>query len=139
MTWSPGPDAGTLLVRVICTYSSLTKGSRELMWLVGCLGFNGPFRQYFSVYRAVSQRDRKKRKDRRQKKCPNNPHLHLLQAQLALVLLLSKLVGRPSLDSLPSTFAPPDHTSVGHVTRTDSTMGSRLSNFLLCYKSFLII
>ena len=25
-------------------------------WLVGCLGFNGPLRQYFSLYRAVSQR-----------------------------------------------------------------------------------
>ena len=23
-------------------------------WLVGCLGFNGPLRQYFSLYRAVS-------------------------------------------------------------------------------------
>ena len=26
-------------------------------WLVGCLGFNGPLRQYFSLYRAVSQRE----------------------------------------------------------------------------------
>ena len=25
--------------------------------LVGCFGFNGPLRQYFSVYRAVSQRE----------------------------------------------------------------------------------
>ena len=24
-------------------------------WLVGCFGFNGPLRQYFSLYRAVSQ------------------------------------------------------------------------------------
>ena len=24
-------------------------------WLVGCLGFYGPLRQYFSLYRAVSQ------------------------------------------------------------------------------------
>ena len=23
-------------------------------WLVGCFGFNGPLRQYFSLYRAVS-------------------------------------------------------------------------------------
>ena len=22
-------------------------------WLVGCFGFNGPFRQYFSLYRAA--------------------------------------------------------------------------------------
>ena len=26
-------------------------------WLVGCFGFNGPFRQYFSLYRAVSQKE----------------------------------------------------------------------------------
>ena len=25
--------------------------------LVGCFGFNGPFRQYFSLYWAVSQRE----------------------------------------------------------------------------------
>ena len=26
-------------------------------WLVGCSGFNGPLRQYFSPYWAVSQRE----------------------------------------------------------------------------------
>ena len=26
-------------------------------WLVGRLGFNGPLRQYFSLYRAVSLRE----------------------------------------------------------------------------------
>ena len=29
----------------------------EIGWLVGCFGFNGPLRQYFSLYRAVSQRE----------------------------------------------------------------------------------
>ena len=29
----------------------------ERDWLVGCFGFNGPLRQYFSLYRAVSQRE----------------------------------------------------------------------------------
>ena len=28
-----------------------------LGWLVGCFGFNGPLRQYFSLYRAISQRE----------------------------------------------------------------------------------
>ena len=32
-----------------------------VIWLVGCFGFNGPLRQYFSLYRVVSQRGRKKR------------------------------------------------------------------------------
>ena len=45
-----------------------------------CFGLNGPLRQYFSLYRAVSQREGE-RTDRREKKCPNNPHPHLLQAQ----------------------------------------------------------
>ena len=26
-------------------------------WLVGCVGFSGPLIQYFSLYRAVSQRE----------------------------------------------------------------------------------
>ena len=26
-------------------------------WLVGCFGFSGPLRKYFSLYRAVSQRE----------------------------------------------------------------------------------
>ena len=26
-------------------------------WLVGCFGLNGPLKQYFSLYRAVSQRE----------------------------------------------------------------------------------
>ena len=26
-------------------------------WLVGCLGLNGPLRQYYSLYRAGSQRE----------------------------------------------------------------------------------
>ena len=30
-------------------------------WLVGCFGFSDPLRQYFSLYQAVSQRERKKR------------------------------------------------------------------------------
>ena len=29
----------------------------EIGWLVGCFGLSGPLRQYFSLYRAVSQRD----------------------------------------------------------------------------------
>ena len=27
------------------------------LWLVGCFGFNGPLRQYFSLYWAVSQKE----------------------------------------------------------------------------------
>ena len=34
-----------------------TIGSLKIRRLVGCFGFNGPLRQYFSLYRAVSQRE----------------------------------------------------------------------------------
>ena len=37
-------------------------GSHTLVgWLVGCFGFNGPLRQYFSLYRAISQREGERR------------------------------------------------------------------------------
>ena len=35
--------------------------SLPLFGLVGCFGFNGPLRQYFSLYRAVSQREGERR------------------------------------------------------------------------------
>ena len=77
-------------------------------WLISYFGFNDPLRQYFSLYRAVSQRGRKKRKKiGERKKCSNNPLPHLLQAQQSLALLFSKLVGRSGSENLPSTITPP--------------------------------
>ena len=35
--------------------------ANKVGWLVSCFWFNGPLRQYFSLYRAVSQRGRKRR------------------------------------------------------------------------------
>ena len=72
-------------------------------WL-GVFGRNGPSRQYFSLYRAVSIREeeRKERCLATEKKSPNNPHSHLLQAQYALALLLSKYVGCPDIEKYPA-------------------------------------
>ena len=53
-----------------------------------------------------------KEKRQTREKCPNNPYPHLLQAQEALALLLSKLVGCPGTVGLPSAFASPDHPFV---------------------------
>ena len=76
-TGGVGLDSFTLIYHFTPLPPSLWVG-----WLVGCFKFNGPLRQYFSLYRAVSQRDEKEeRNDRQEKKCPNNPHPHLLQAQ----------------------------------------------------------
>ena len=38
-------------------FQAESEGERRVGWLVGCFGFNGPLRQYFSLYRAVSQRE----------------------------------------------------------------------------------
>ena len=49
---------------VLIHFFRLLKGWRNgfvmvplISWLVGCFRFNGPLRQYFSLYRAVSQRE----------------------------------------------------------------------------------
>ena len=38
--------------------------NKSIDWLVGCFGFNGPLRQYFSLYRAVSQREGERKEKR---------------------------------------------------------------------------
>ena len=57
-------------------------------WLV-VFGLNGPLRQYFSLYRAVSQREGERGEKRidESKNVQTTPHPHLLQAQQALALL----------------------------------------------------
>ena len=41
--------------------ASKNSTNQEFGWLVGCLGLNGPLRQYFSLYRAVFQREGERR------------------------------------------------------------------------------
>ena len=48
----------------------ITKGNnsaKNVGWLVGCFGFNGPLRQCFSLYRAASQREGLREKKRYKK------------------------------------------------------------------------
>ena len=44
-------------MRKVTLYLQLTLLPGLVGWLVGCFGLNGPLRQYFSLYRAVSQRE----------------------------------------------------------------------------------
>ena len=39
------------------SYSSIYPEILLQRWLAGCFGLNGPLRQYYSLYRAVSQRE----------------------------------------------------------------------------------
>ena len=50
-------------------------------WLVGYVGLIGPLRQYFSLYRAVSQREGERREMIDERKMSKLPHPHLLQVQ----------------------------------------------------------
>ena len=45
------------LVVLVSRSGAGDRGDGDRGWLVGCFGFNGPLRQYFSLYRAVSQRE----------------------------------------------------------------------------------
>ena len=54
-------EAFKMLDRVIRSELPLTK---DIGWLVCCFGFNGPLRRYFSLYRAVSQRDGERKEKR---------------------------------------------------------------------------
>ena len=48
-------------------------------WLVGCFGLSGPLRQYFSLYRAVSQRERERgERIEESKNVQTTPHPHLV-------------------------------------------------------------
>ena len=49
-----------ILPAAVSRISSVTWQPNKRL-LVGCFGFNGPLRQYFSLYRAVSQREGERR------------------------------------------------------------------------------
>ena len=102
-------------VRVFCLLMKIyivnSKNSKSgyVGWLVGCFGFNGPLRQYFSLYRAVSQREgeRGERIDE-SKNVQTTPPAPTASA-IGPCPTVIKIVGRPGTGSLPSTIAPPDH------------------------------
>ena len=56
----PVPGRPTIWISVGQGPTALAVGTGGVVWMVGCFGFNGPLRQYFSLYRAVSQREGEK-------------------------------------------------------------------------------
>ena len=80
-------------------------------WLVG-IGFNGPLRQYFSLYRTVSQREGERGKKERideSKNVQTTPTRTYCKRSVGPCPTVIQIVGRPGTGSLPSTIAPPDH------------------------------
>ena len=97
---------------VICPPSpflGLHKGdepSKERFWLVVWLvmGFNGPLRQYYSLYRAVSQREGKRgKKGQIRVKMSKQPPPAPTASAVGPCPAVIKIVGRTGTGSLPST------------------------------------
>ena len=78
-------------------------------WLVGCFGFNGPLRQYFSLYRAVLQREGERRERTDESKNVQTTLTRTYCKHNRPCPTVIQTVGRPGTGSLPSTIAPPDH------------------------------
>ena len=81
-----------------------------ICWLVGCSGFNGPLREYFSLYRAVSQRGRKRtgRIDE-SKNVLKKPTRTYCKCSRPLPYCNPNCRTPRGTGSLPRTIAPPDH------------------------------
>ena len=77
------------------------------------LGFNGPLRQYFSLYRAVSQREGERgEKGQTRVKMSKQPPPAPTASTIGPCPTVIQNVGRPGTGSLPSTIAPPDHPRI---------------------------
>ena len=83
------------------------------MGLVGCFGLNGPLRQYFSLYRAVSQREGERGETIDESKNVQTTPPAPTASTIGPCPTEIKIVGRPGTGSLPSTIAPPDHPRGG--------------------------
>ena len=65
----------------LCAICDTLLFGQSLGWLVGCFGLNGPIRQYFSPYRAVSQREgergeKRQKRAKTSKQAPSAPSTH---------------------------------------------------------------
>ena len=80
-------------------------------WFVGYFGFNGPFRQYFSLYRAISQREGERREltDERKKMSKQPPPAPTASTVGPCSTIFQTIIRSHGTGSLPSTIAPPDH------------------------------
>ena len=89
-------------------------------WLVGCFWFNGPLRHYFSLYRAVSQKEgeRGEKGQRRVKMSKLSPPAPTASA-IGPFPTIIKIVGRPGTRSFTqhhrTTRPPPPNLLTSHM------------------------
>ena len=123
----------TTVIHKIYTYTTGRVG-----WLVGCYGLNGPLRQYFSLYRAVSQREEERTEmGQMREKMSKQPPPAPTASAVGPCPTVIQIVGRPGTGSLPSTIAPPDHPTTGREIRKDKNLEEKRR---VCIKrSFLCI
>ena len=83
-------------------------------WLVGCFEFNGPLRQYFSLYRTVSQREIERGEKRidESKNVQRTPTRPFYKRGIGPCPTVIQIVGHLGTGRLPSTIAPPDHPTM---------------------------
>ena len=70
-----------------------TEGDYLISWLVGCFG---TLRQYFSLYRAVSQREREREESKNVQANPPAP----TASEIRPCLIIIQIVGHPALSKL---------------------------------------
>ena len=139
--WSYAPfSGGGRLVRR-CWVNFQCRGVL-LIWiilgqgLVDCFGFNVPLRQYYSLYRAVSQREGERRETIDESKnvhtSPNRTHC---KRSRPLPYYNPKPAGRPGTGSSPSTIALSDHPLLrqGPIALAVGAGGGCLDIFSLIY------
>ena len=88
-------------------------------------------RFYFSLYRAVSQREAvRKRNDRREKKMSKHPQPAPTASAVCTCPTIIQIARRPGTGSLPRTIAPPDHPLAVRMTLHNSQDESEISSIV---------
>ena len=97
-----GAGGGCLDSFSLIYHFSFLSPSLWVEWLVGCFGLNGPLRQYFSLYQAVSQRQGEREGRDESKRVQTTPPAPTASAVGPCPTVIQS-VGRPGTVSLFST------------------------------------
>ena len=101
-------------------------------WLVGCFGFYGPLRQYFSLYRAVSQREGERRERIDESKNVQTTTPAPTASAIGPCPTVIKIVGRPALEVYPAPSHHPTTPSPRHCKFTQHHRYVHVKHLRLC-------